>query len=115
MREKKSFGMYLVKTKEGKYIYVDTKLKRKPFLEKNPFYSKELATGKVHLYNDFFEGNGYLINEISCERILNSKFFKEHAEEIYKLLEEEYKLKETEKQLKLQKIIEKKSEQRRTW
>ena len=106
MFKNKSFGMYLVKDKEGKYIYIDTKLKKQPFLYTNPFYSKEIKTGKVHLNNDFFEGNGYLLSSIMCERILNSEFFQKHAEEIYKLLEEEHKTVQFERKEKIEKKLE---------
>lgn len=90
-KNKKSFGIYLVKNNEGKYMYVNTHMKTKPFKHSNPFYSVEMESGKVHQYNDFFVGNGYPLDRLLTKRILNSEFFKKHAQEIYELLDSEYK------------------------
>ena len=99
---KRSFGKYIVKSQEGKYLYIDTHLKTKPLKQKNPFYSIELESGKTHQHNDYFEGNGYPLDRLLTSRILNSEFFKNHAKEIYELIESEYQkeLEEEKKKIK---------------
>lgn len=90
-KRKKSFGIYILKTEDGKYMIVDSHLANNPLLNESIFEYEDIETGKIYTDEIFRNSIGYNLENLLNYEVLNSDFFKENKSFIHELLVNDYK------------------------